>query len=496
MSAATVVDVIGTPLDRVDGRLKVTGAATYPIDVTLPGVAYAGSGGAARCRADESSTSRSRPPSAHLACWPSSRTSIRARLAHAPATGRMGDPIGPQPLPPFQSDAVLHYGQHVAMVVAETREEANAAAALVEVTYQRDAPVLAYEDLRASRVSHPWTPDYVRGDVPSALAAADVRIDETYTTSANTNNPIGLFATVAAWDGDVLTVHDTTQHPHGVRDTLATAFGIAPASVRVLVPFVGGAFGAGLRAWPHVDARRRCRADHEAACEAGADAGPNVHGGRPSATDDPAGVHRGERRRTAHRHRPCLDLVDRHGRRVGQSDHLRDRPCVRVPQCVDSRHPGAPEHPYTWLDACTRRSRRLVRPGVGHRRALVRLGPRSHRAAGQESRPRAPRLGLAVVEQCATRLLSTGRRALRLVGPDSGAPLDVARRATRGIRHGTRGVVRVSAPLQGHRNDPAGRHGRRPQRRDRYRTGPLHRDDDDRGRLSWRAAQARAARPR
>ena len=105
---------------------------------------------------------------------------------------------------------------------------------------------------RASRVSHPWTPDYVRGDVPSALAAADVRISQTYTTAANTNNPIGLFATVAVWDGDELTVHDTTQHPHGVRDMLATAFGVDPASVRVLVPFVGGAFGAGLRAWPHV----------------------------------------------------------------------------------------------------------------------------------------------------------------------------------------------------------------------------------------------------
>src|SRR6185295_5384584 len=174
------------------------------------------------------------------------------RLAHAPATGRMGDPIGPQPLPPFQSDAVLHYGQHVAMVVAETREEANAAAALVEVTYQHDAPVLGFEDPRASRVFHPWTPDYVRGNVPSALAAADVRINQTYSTSANTNNPIGLFATVAAWDGDALTVHDTTQHPHGVRDTLAIAFGVDPARVRVLVPFVGGAFGAGLRAWPHV----------------------------------------------------------------------------------------------------------------------------------------------------------------------------------------------------------------------------------------------------
>jgi xanthine dehydrogenase YagR molybdenum-binding subunit len=159
---------------------------------------------------------------------------------------------GPQPLPPLQSDAVLHYGQHVAMVVAETREQANAAAALIEVTYERDAPVLSYEDPRASWVSHPWTPDYDRGDVASALAAADVRINQTYTTAANTNNPIGLFATVAVWDGDALTVHDTTQYPHAVRDTLAAVFGIDPAGVRVLVPFVGGAFGAGLRVWPHV----------------------------------------------------------------------------------------------------------------------------------------------------------------------------------------------------------------------------------------------------
>jgi CO/xanthine dehydrogenase Mo-binding subunit len=147
---------------------------------------------------------------------------------------------------------VLHYGQHVAMVVAETREEANAAAALVEVTYERHAPVLSFDDPRASRVSHAWTPDYMRGDVSSALAAADVRVRETYTTTDNTNNPIGLFATVAVWDGDALTVHDTTQHPHGVRDALAIAFGVDPARVRVLVPFVGGAFGAGLRAWPHV----------------------------------------------------------------------------------------------------------------------------------------------------------------------------------------------------------------------------------------------------
>ena len=156
------------------------------------------------------------------------------------------------PLPPLQSDAVMHYGQHVAMVVAETREQAHGAAALIEITYEADTPVLAPDDPRSSRVTHPWTPDHVLGDVPRALATADAQVKVTYTTAENTNNPIGLFATVAAWDGDALTVHDTTQGPHMVRDSLATVFGIDPGGIRVLVPFVGGAFGAGLRFWPHV----------------------------------------------------------------------------------------------------------------------------------------------------------------------------------------------------------------------------------------------------
>jgi xanthine dehydrogenase YagR molybdenum-binding subunit len=246
MSTTTTAGVVGTTLDRVDGRLKVTGAATYPIDVTIPGLAHAVLVGSTV------TSGRIR----HIAVDAAERapgvlvviTHVNApKLAQGPVT-----PLGPSPLPPFQSDVVLHYGQHVAMVVADTREQAQAAAALIETSYERDTPVLAYDDPRASRVSHAWTPDHVRGDVRRALAAADVQVKATYATAENTNNPIGLFATVAVWNDDALTVHDTTQGPHGVRDSLATAFGIDPANVRVLVPFVGGGFGAGLRAWPHV----------------------------------------------------------------------------------------------------------------------------------------------------------------------------------------------------------------------------------------------------
>ena len=115
MSTRKAIDVVGTARDRVDGRLKVMGTATYPIDVNLPGLAQAAlvqstivSG---RIR-DIAVDAAERAPGV-LAVITHLNTPL---LAQGPATE-----IGPQPTPPFQSDAVLHYGQHVAMVVAETR---------------------------------------------------------------------------------------------------------------------------------------------------------------------------------------------------------------------------------------------------------------------------------------------------------------------------------------------------------------------------------------
>ena len=174
MSTTNAVDVVGTARDRVDGRLKVMGAATYPIDVDLPGLAHAAfvqstiiSGRIREIAVDAAE----RAPGV-LAVITHLNT---PQLAVGPPTE-----IGPQPLPPFQSDAVLHYGQHVAMVVAETREQANAAAALIEVTYERDTPVLSFDDPRTSPVFHPWTPDHDRGNARQALAEADVQVNEIY----------------------------------------------------------------------------------------------------------------------------------------------------------------------------------------------------------------------------------------------------------------------------------------------------------------------------
>jgi CO/xanthine dehydrogenase Mo-binding subunit len=159
----------------------------------------------------------------------------------------------PSPVSPLQEDRILYHGQQVAVVVAESREQAVAAARLVDVEYEREgAPLLELADPRAEVLKNPWKLNTARGDVSAAMASAEVLVDASYSTPDQTNNPLGLFATVAAWEGDRLTVHDSTQWPYGVRETLATVFEIPEDQVRVLAPFVGGGFGAGLRAWPHV----------------------------------------------------------------------------------------------------------------------------------------------------------------------------------------------------------------------------------------------------
>src|SRR5215469_18840081 len=240
------VRLIGPGVDRVDAPLKVTGSAPYSGDFSYPNMAHAAlvraTVAAGRIRGIDATAAAAAP-------------GVLAVITHlnAPHLNRGPDtPFWRQPPPPLQDDRIMHYGQYVGMVVAETAEEANAAARLVEVDYEAAEPLLELDDPRAELVTDPWGTDAHRGDVAAGLASADATVDAIYTTPDETNNPLGLFATVAIWDGDSLTVHDSTQWPQSVRATLAAAFGVPESGVRVLSPFVGGGFGAGLRVWPHV----------------------------------------------------------------------------------------------------------------------------------------------------------------------------------------------------------------------------------------------------
>lgn len=244
----TMVDgirVIGEGIDRVDGPHKVTGTAHYPNDYTYPDLCHAALV-QSTIAAGNIRTIDTRMAETVQGVVAVITHENAPRLARGPMTD-----LGASPPPPLQDDRILHYGQHVAMVVAETAEQATAAARLVEVTYEPSNPVLSLDDARSPVVGNPWGLDTERGDVETAFESADVVVDLTYTTPDNTNNPLGLFSTVASWDGDTLLIRDSTQWPHNVRRSLAVVFGIPASGVRALAPYVGGGFGAGLRVWPH-----------------------------------------------------------------------------------------------------------------------------------------------------------------------------------------------------------------------------------------------------
>ncbi|MFD8129954.1 xanthine dehydrogenase family protein molybdopterin-binding subunit [Streptomyces mirabilis] len=239
---------VGAPLSRVDGRLKVTGGADYAADHDIEGVVHAvivdASIGRGRITGIDTGAAEAQPGVLKVISHRNAPT-----LAYRDNPGS-NNPPGGRRLRVFQDDQVLFHGQPVAVAVATTLEAAQHAASLVEVTYDAQTPSTDLSDGSAP-TNTPVT--YARGDAQAALAGADVRMEMTYRLARNHHNPMEPHATIARWDDDRLTVWDKTQWVIGGTQTeLAAVFGIPPASVRVISPFVGGAFGSGLRTWPHV----------------------------------------------------------------------------------------------------------------------------------------------------------------------------------------------------------------------------------------------------
>ena len=252
------MNAMGTPLPRVDGHLKVTGGARYAAEFHPDGLAYAATHDstipAGRIVAIETGAA-AHAPGVLLVL-----THLDAdRLSyHSPAERPAVDPVAGEQLRVLQDAEVRFSGQPVALVVAKTQAQALYAASLVRVTYAlaserrlRFAPELARptSDAAAKKGRGPETK---RGDPDGAFAAAPVRVEATYLQAREQHNAMEPHVAVAQWQGDQLTLWSKTQWVGNERDEIARRFGIDPGQVRVINPFVGGAFGSALRTWPHV----------------------------------------------------------------------------------------------------------------------------------------------------------------------------------------------------------------------------------------------------
>ena len=237
---------VGAPLDRIDGPLKVTGAAKYAYEYPIVGVTSVA--------LVQSTIARGRIVSvdarAALAL-----PGVLAVLWHenAPRLGPQDD----QDLAVFQSDEVAYRGQIVAAVVAETLETAREAARLVTVGYEEqphdvelraDRGDLYKPEFVPEKAAAFYAADSVLGDVEAALAAAPLALERTYTTPAEHHNPLEPHAALALWsndgNGENLTVYDTSQGVYIRQWAIAGAFQLSPEHIRVIAPYVGGGFGS------------------------------------------------------------------------------------------------------------------------------------------------------------------------------------------------------------------------------------------------------------
>ena len=242
----------GMAVSRIDGRAKVTGAAHYAAEIPAPDLAYgvvvSGTVARGRIKAIDAQAALGVPGVLDVITH-ENRPKMRSNdLAYKDMTAPGGSPFRP-----LFSDRVFWSGQPVALVIAETFEAARHAASLVRVTYdieEHDTNLLA--TLNKAYEPRPmkagFTPPGNKGDADKAFDAAPVKIDAEYYNAVEHHNPMEMFASTVVYGEDGhLTIYDKTQSSQNSRWYVSHVFGLSRNKVTVRNPYVGGAFGSGLR---------------------------------------------------------------------------------------------------------------------------------------------------------------------------------------------------------------------------------------------------------
>ncbi|HVI97780.1 MAG TPA: xanthine dehydrogenase family protein molybdopterin-binding subunit [Sphingomonas sp.] len=241
-TTAAPQSAVGRAMIRVDGPLKVSGGARYTSDFHFPDMLYAvpvGATVASGTIAAIDTVAAEAMPGVRKVY---TRHSI-GKFYRVPASG---DAIIDERRPPFEDDTIRYYGQYVALVVADTFEQATAAARKVKVGYRATEPDVS----TALAPAEPPKVSTERGDPDAAFAAAPVTVDHTYNTPFETHSSIELHASVATFDGTHFTLYETTQAVANFRDVLAQMLGVPKENVRVVTEFLGTGYGGKLWPWP------------------------------------------------------------------------------------------------------------------------------------------------------------------------------------------------------------------------------------------------------
>ena len=244
---------IGQPLSRVDGRLKVTGAARYTADIPVADAVHAAivHSTIASGRTVSIDTAAAEKAPGVLAVFTHRNM---PRMNPTPKPWSHLHPHGQSYLP-LQDDEIHYAGQPIALVVAKTLDQATHAGTLIKVAYDAQQPVVFGSQTAREAVDPPnscgrWHRRSAMPTRPSQAAA--VRIERTYTTADRHHNQMEPHATTAVWDaGGTLTLYETTQHIFGAKELLAIVLGLPPKKINVVSHFLGGGFGGKAYVWPH-----------------------------------------------------------------------------------------------------------------------------------------------------------------------------------------------------------------------------------------------------
>jgi xanthine dehydrogenase YagR molybdenum-binding subunit len=236
--------------ERYDGIAKVTGRAKYAAEFPVKDPAYGfilqstiPNGSVAAI--DQSAAMRA--PGVLTIMTPFNAPKLPSPKIQPPASRH---------ITLLQETAVFYSGQPIAVVVANSLEQAKFAASLLKISYKREPAKLDFTG-RLNEARPPKQPgrepaDSTRGDIAASLAKSTVKVEETYTTPIQNHNPMEPHATIASWDGDKLHLYDSTQSITGVKQTASRSLGIPVDNVHVQCPYTGGGFGSKGSAWSHV----------------------------------------------------------------------------------------------------------------------------------------------------------------------------------------------------------------------------------------------------